>query len=85
MLDTKAGEAEQGVSRYYVEYVVPVKKDDYILELELDPNTGDPIQPYRIQEAFKVTQVDDMRDGESAGVSGRLEFIQIQVDTVSVI
>jgi hypothetical protein len=85
VMDTKVGEALMGEFRYYVEYVVPVKRDDFVLELELDPETMEPLQPYKIQEAYRIKQVDDMRDGESVGLSGRLEFLQLQVETVSVI
>lgn len=77
--DAGVGEARVGDFRYYLERIVPVKQDDLILEVELDESTLLPVQPFRIREAYRVKAVEDMRDR-----GGRLEFVQLVVDTIAV-
>jgi len=80
LVDSSAGEVGVGVLKFYFERYVPVKRDDLILEVELHPTTLEPIVPIRIREAFRVIQhPEDMRDR-----GGRLEFIQVRVDRMSV-
>lgn len=78
-IDTPVGQAPVGTTVYYLEYVVPVKRDDLVLEIELSPEDGTPITPTKIRDGFKVTQVEDMRDA-----SGRVEFWQIRVERLGV-
>ena len=79
--DTGAGEPDQFQRvKDYVERIGPVKRDDFLLELELDPTTLEPVQPYRISRAYRIVEpIEDLRDKE-----GRLEFVQVSVELVSV-
>lgn len=79
--DVGAGEGDEFERiRYYVGRHLPVKRDDFILEVELDPLTQEPVVPYRIRQAYRIVEpIEDMRDK-----GGRLEFIQVSVEYVAV-
>lgn len=79
--DNAAGEPDQFERlKYYLQRIVPVKRDDFLLELELDPTTLDPVTPYRIRQAYRIVEpIEDMRD-----IGGRLEFVQVSVEYVAV-
>lgn len=53
----------------------PVTKFDFILELDLDPETGNPRQPFRIMRTFKVQ--DSMA---LLGDNSRVEFWKASVE-----
>jgi len=66
---TVAGKISTNLRNLVVEYNRPVKKFDQVLEISLDPDTGDPIQPYQIVRSYVLADVMPMR-----GKGGRVEF-----------
>ena len=58
-----------------LEYTRPVNKFDQILSLSLNPDTGEPNQPFRIQRLFSVQDSIPVR-----GKGGRVEFWKAVVE-----
>jgi hypothetical protein len=66
---TKAGRISTQVRHLVLSYDRPIKKFDQVLILDLDPDTGQPIQPYSIRRSFTVSDATTIR-----GSRGRLTF-----------
>jgi hypothetical protein len=55
--------------------VVRPHTTDYVMELVLDRNTGQPVRPYEIRVMYKIAHVDEMRD-----IQGKIAFFQIKTE-----
>ena len=78
--DIEIGDAQQigtGILTFYFERHIPCKRDDFVLEVEL-LESGLPVTPFVIREAYKIFQLEDLRDK-----LGRVEFFQARVDRVT--
>lgn len=66
---TEAGRIATQTRNLVLRHNRPVRKFDQILALDLNPDTGEPIQPFKVLKTFVVQDVMPMR-----GTRGRLEF-----------
>lgn len=83
-LDTPVGDYQQGIDHFYFERNIPIKTGDLILEVELNEEDGSPVIPFRIRNAYKVVDPQDMRDGGgNIRISGRVEFLQVRVEQIN--
>lgn len=81
-IDTPVGDVAVGKDHFYFEQYVPVKKDDLVIEIELD-TSGNPVVPVKIRQIWKIIDPEDMRDGALI-TAGRVEFFQCSVEKVNV-
>ncbi len=51
---TKAGSISTQTKNFVIEYSRDLSKQDYLLELDIDMVSGEPIQPFKIMRAYKL-------------------------------
>lgn len=59
---------------YIIAHDKKPKNTDYILELDLDEETGQPKQPFRIARVFNIQDAQPMRGGQPRTITGGIEF-----------
>ena len=56
------------------------RNTDYILELQLDENTGIPTQPFRIRRVWEIQDAEPMRAGQPVKHAGGIEYFRCFVE-----
>lgn len=59
---------------YIIAHDKKPKNTDYILELELNEETGQPKQPFKIARVFNIQDSQPMRGGQPKTINGGIEF-----------
>lgn len=65
---------------YIIEQDKKPKNTDFILELELDEETGQPKQPFSVSRVFSIQDAQPMRGGQPETIPGGIEFWRCYVE-----
>ena len=72
---TEAGRIATQTRNLILQYDYPLVKFDQVLLLDVDPDTGEPTQPFKIMRRFLIQDAIAMRDGD-----GRLQFWKCEAE-----